>query len=236
MEHTLVAGVDSSTQSSTVVLRRLADGKVLGEARAPHPPTTPPRSEQDPGSWWKALLEALKQLQAQLGQVAAISVGGQGHGLVLLAENNVALRPAKLWNDTEAAPDAARLRRLLSPADWAERTGSVPGPALTVSKLAWTERRYPGLIGRAAHVMLPSDYIIYQLSGNKVTERGVSSGTGYFSSFSNNWDLELANLATPGVDAKKLPAIVESGRAVGKVTRAPFPRAQWCGRGARHRR
>ncbi len=127
MARTLVAGVDSSTQSSTVVLRRLSDGKVVGEARAPHPPTTPPRSEQDPASWWNAFMNALKQLQPWLDQIAAISVGGQGHGLVLLGKDNVALRPAKLWNDTEAAPDAARLRQLLAPADWAERTGSVPG-------------------------------------------------------------------------------------------------------------
>jgi len=219
---TLVAGVDSSTQSSTVVLRRLTDGKVVGEARAPHPSTTPPRSEQDPASWWYALMDALKQLQLQLDQVAAISVGGQGHGLVLLGEDDIALRPAKLWNDTEAAPDAARLRKLLPPVDWAERTGSVPGPALTVSKLAWTERCYPGLVGRAAHVMLPFDYLIYQLSGNKVTERGGCSGTGYFNPFSNEWDLELASLATPGIDSNKLPAIVESAQAVGKITQGPF--------------
>jgi xylulokinase len=222
MARTLVAGVDSSTQSSTVVLRRLADGKVVGEARSPHPPTTPPRSEQEPASWWNALMDALKQLQARLDQIAAISVGGQGHGLVLLGKDNVALRPAKLWNDTEAAPDAARLRQLLAPADWAERTGSVPGPALTVSKLAWTERCYPGLVGRAAHVMLPFDYLIYQLSGNKVTERGGCSGTGYFNPFSNNWDLELASLATPGIDFKKVPAIVESAEAAGKITHIPF--------------
>jgi xylulokinase len=118
MARTLVAGVDSSTQSTTVVLRRLTDGKVVGEARAPHPPTTPPRSEQDPASWWNALLDVFKQLQPQLDQVAAISVGGQGHGLVLLGKDNVALRPAKLWNDTEPAQDAARLRKVLPPADW----------------------------------------------------------------------------------------------------------------------
>jgi xylulokinase len=222
MARTLVAGVDSSTQSSTVVLRQLADGKIVGEARSPHPPTTPPRSEQDPADWWNALLGALKQLQPQLDQIAAISVGGQGHGLVLLGKDNVALRPAKLWNDTESAPDAARLRKLLPPADWAKRTGSVPGPALTVSKLAWTERIYPGLVGRAAHVLLPFDYIVYQLCGNKVTERGGSSGTGYFNPFSNRWDLELASLATPGLDPKKVPAIVESAQVAGKITAFPF--------------
>ena len=49
-------------------------------------------------------MDALKQLQPQLDQVAAISVGGQGHGLVLLGKDNVALRPAKLWNDTNRRP------------------------------------------------------------------------------------------------------------------------------------
>jgi xylulokinase len=109
---TLVAGVDSSTQSTTVLFRRLTDGKVVCEARAPHPPTTPPQSEQDPDSWWSALMETLKVLQPELDRIAAISVGGQGHGLVLLDEQDVALRPAKLWNDTESAPDAANLRSL----------------------------------------------------------------------------------------------------------------------------
>ena len=42
---TLVAGVDSSTQSTKVVVRRIDDGSVVAEARAAHPPTEPPRSE-----------------------------------------------------------------------------------------------------------------------------------------------------------------------------------------------
>ncbi|MFP3386388.1 FGGY family carbohydrate kinase, partial [Tritonibacter sp. SIMBA_163] len=89
---------------------------------------------------------------------AAISCGGQGHGLVMLGADDEPLRPAKLWNDTETAPDAVRLCEAMAPADWAARTGSVPGPALTVSKLAWTERCHPGLLARAARIMLPSDY------------------------------------------------------------------------------
>jgi xylulokinase len=107
----LVAGIDSSTQSTTVVLRRRADGAIVGEARAPHPPTTPPRSEQDPAAWWSALEACLAALGAahDLSRVAAVSVGGQGHGLVILGEDDAPIRPAKLWNDTESAPDAERL-------------------------------------------------------------------------------------------------------------------------------
>jgi xylulokinase len=218
MARDLVAGVDTSTQSCTVLLRRLEDGAVIAEARAPHPPTTPPVSEQNPEDWWSALRDCLAKLRDHLSRIAAISVGGQGHGLVLLDDRDQAVRPAKLWNDTESAPDARRLLALLPANEWARRTGSTPGPALTVSKLAWTERNHPGLVAGARRVMLPSDYLVYRLSGRSVTERGGSSGTGYFNPFSNQWDLALADLAAPGVDwTPKLPTLVSSDAQAGRV-------------------
>lgn len=138
----------------------LSDGEAVGQARHPHPVTAPPRSEQDPQDWWSAFLACCRDLSDDLGRVAAISVGGQGHGLVMLDGDDVALRPAKLWNDTESAPDARALLRRRPAAEWAARTGSVPAPALTVAKLAWTERSHPGLVARAARIMLPFDFLI----------------------------------------------------------------------------
>ena len=218
MSRDLVAGIDSSTQSCTVVLRRIEDGGVVAQARTPHPTTTPPRSEQAPEAWWRALLAAFGELATYLPRIAAVAVGSQGHGLVMLDGDGIALRDAKLWNDTESAPDAARLRELLPPAEWARRTGSVPAPALTVSKLAWTERTHPGLVSRARHVLLPSDYIIFRLTGRVITERGISSGTGYFDPFRNAWDYELAGLAVPHADwGRILPEIIGSSDAAGTV-------------------
>lgn len=222
MTRDLVAGIDSSTQSCTVVLRRLSDGAAVAQARVPHPVTTPPCSEQSPESWWQALLAAFAELAEYLPRIAALSVGGQGHGLVLLDADDRPLRDAKLWNDTESAPDATRLRAALPAAEWAARTGSVPAPALTVSKLAWTERVHPGLLARAARIMLPSDYLLYRLTGRAVTERGVASGTGYFNPFTNAWDHGLAELAAPGLDwARILPEIVGSSDPAGQVRAIP---------------
>jgi xylulokinase len=221
MVRDLVAGIDSSTQSCTVVLRRLDDGAAIAESRAPHPATFPPCSEQDPDDWWSALRSALAELAQFLPRVAAASVGGQGHGLVLLDRTDAALRPAKLWNDTESAPDAVELLRKLPASEWAERTGSVPAPALTISKLAWTTRNHPGMIEAAARICLPFDYLIYRLSGRLVTERGGSSGTGYFNPFKNVWDTDLADLAAPGLDWRfKLPEVIASDSRAGDVREA----------------
>jgi xylulokinase len=218
MERDLVAGIDTSTQSCTVVIRRLDDGAFVAEGRAPHPATTPPRSEQDPRDWWRALLAAFSQVADHIPSIAAISVGGQGHGLVMLDSANEPVRPAKLWNDTESAPDAAGLLDRLPTKAWVARTGSAPGPALTVSKIAWTRRCQPEALARAEHIMLPADYLVFRLCGRAVTERGGSSGTGYFDPVANQWDLALAELAAPGLDwARLVPTIIGSGETAGYV-------------------
>ena len=95
-------------------------------ARARHPHTSPPRSEQDPLAWWTAFEAAWAEAGAP--RVEAISVAGQQHGMVATDEHGTPVRPAKLWNDTETAPDVGWLiKKLGGPEAWAEAVGSVPG-------------------------------------------------------------------------------------------------------------
>ena len=67
----LVAGVDSSTQSTKVVLCRAEDGAVVGAASAPHPDGT----ECDPAHWWQALGRAGEGLLEQ----ASATTDGASH-------------------------------------------------------------------------------------------------------------------------------------------------------------
>src|SRR5262245_56559142 len=102
----LVLGVHSATNSTKVELRDSDDGKEYGSGRAGHPEARPPVSEQDPMAWWHALVEARHDAGGSLG-VASVAVAAQPHGLVVLDDAGHVIRPAKLWNDTEAAPEAA---------------------------------------------------------------------------------------------------------------------------------
>jgi xylulokinase len=215
----LVAGVDSSTQSCTIVARRLTDGAVVAQARAPHPPTTPPRSEQWPEKWWAAFRNALTQLGRDVvARIGAISVGSQGHGLVLLDAGGSALLKAKLWNDTEAAPDAEALLALRPAEDWARRTGSIPAPAMTIAKLAWARRNHPDILPRIHRFQLPANYLGYRLTGRSFTERGLATGSGIFDPYRDAWDLELAAVAAPDLDwAAILPDVVASDAVGGEV-------------------
>ncbi len=125
----VVVGVDSSTSACKVEVRDLETGDVLASGRAPHPPTTPPKSEQDPGAWDAAFADACEQAGVPgRHRPAAIAVAAQQHGLVALDARGDVVRPAKLWNDTESAPDAEWLAGRLDggPAAWAAACGSVP--------------------------------------------------------------------------------------------------------------
>ncbi|HET7477058.1 MAG TPA: xylulokinase [Dermatophilaceae bacterium] len=176
---TLVAGVDSSTQSTKVLVCDADTGEVVREGRAGHPEGT----SVHPDHWWAALATATAG--GLLDGVSALAVGGQQHGMVLLDEHGQVVRDALLWNDTRSAGSASDLvAELGGPAAWAEAVGSVPLAAFTVSKLRWVAEHEPHHAARATSVLLPHDWLTWRLRGpdaGPTTDRGDASGTGYWS-------------------------------------------------------
>jgi xylulokinase len=175
---TLVAGIDSSTQSTKVLVCDADTGQVVRSAHAPHPDAT----EVDPAHWWDAFQTATAG--GLLEDVAALSVGGQQHGLVLLDDAHEVVRPALLWNDTRSAVAATELIDELGGAQaWADAIGSVPVASFTVTKLRWVAEHEPTNAERASAVLLPHDWLTMKLlgAGVLVTDRGDASGTGYWS-------------------------------------------------------
>ncbi len=226
----LVIGVDSSTQSTKAEARRLDSGERVGLGRAHHPPTSPPRSEQAPRAWWTALVDAVGQLGDLRRDVVAISVAGQQHGLVVTDSEGTPLRKAKLWNDTESAPQAAALVSELGAGVWAEKCGSVPVAAFTVTKLAWLVETQPDLVARICAVGLPHDWLTRKLCGRHVSDRGDASGTGWYDAAAGapgagvRRELIAAavrrapgELADPAHWSALLPEVLSPGEAAGTI-------------------
>ncbi|MFC4996458.1 xylulokinase [Dactylosporangium cerinum] len=207
MTRRLVAGVDTSTQSTKVLVCDADTGEVVREGRAGHPDAT----SVDPAHWWRAFGEATGDTRGGggiLDGVAAIGVGGQQHGMVLLDEAGDVVRDALLWNDTRSAGAATDLiAELPGGAEaWAAATGLVPVASFTVTKLRWVAEHEPDNAARAASVMLPHDWITHLLradradaagasSGGPTTDRGDASGTGYWSPASGSYQPQLLRLA-----------------------------------------
>lgn len=207
---TLVAGIDSSTQSTKVVLCQAEDGAVVGMGTAPHPAGT----ECDPRAWWTALEQAGNGL---LDRAAAVAVAGQQHGMVVVDHDGAVIRPALLWNDLRSSDAAAELVAELGGAQWwAEQTGSVPKASFTVSKLRWLAQHEPANASRVARVMLPHDWLTWRLgAAEPVTDRGDASGTGYFATPSGRW---LTDVATTALGHEPLlPRVAGPSEVIGET-------------------
>ena len=188
---TLVAGVDSSTQSCKVVIRDADSGRLIRSGSAPHPNGT----EVDPLEWDRALHTAIDRAGG-IDDVAALSIGGQQHGAVCLDDDGNVVRPALLWNDTRSAQAASQLVDELGAETWVKSTGSVPVAAFTVTKLRWIADHEPQNAKRIAAVCLPHDWLMWRLRGSKdladlVTDRSDASGTGYFNPVANTYVRDL---------------------------------------------
>ncbi|MFI9079901.1 xylulokinase [Streptomyces sioyaensis] len=218
----LVVGVDSSTQSTKTLVVDADTGVVLARGQAPHAVSGGEGKESDPGQWWRALGEALAQCGDAARQASALSVGGQQHGLVTLDAAGAPVRPALLWNDVRSAPQSERLIAELGGAQaWAERVGSVPGPAFTVAKWAWLRENEPAAAAATAAVRLPHDYLVQRLTGEAVTDRGDASGTGWWASSTESYDTEI--LEQVGLAPEALPRVALPGEAAGTVHADDLP-------------
>ncbi len=215
-EGPLVVGVDTSTQSTKALVVDVATGRVVASGQAPHTVTSGTGRESDPRQWWDALTEALRQCGEAAHEAAAVSIGGQQHGLVTLDEHGEPVRPALLWNDVRSAPQASRLVEELGGAKaWADRTGSLPTASFTVTKWAWLAEHEPDAVRATKAVRLPHDYLTERLTGQGTTDRGDASGTGWWASATEAYDEEI--LAHVGLDPALLPRVVRSGEVAGTV-------------------
>lgn len=195
----LVAGIDSSTQSSKVVVCDVADGRVVRSGSAPHPTGT----EVHPDQWWQALGSAI-EAAGGLDDVAAVPVGAQQHGMVCLDESGEVVREALLWNDTRSGPAADELiADLGGPQQWVDEVGVVPVASITATKLRWLADNEPANADRTAAVCLPHDWLSWKLTGSTDladlwTDRSDASGTGYFSAAADEYQPRLLELAMRG--------------------------------------
>jgi xylulokinase len=221
---TLVAGVDSSTQSCKVVIRDAETGALVRSGRAAHPDGT----EVHPHAWWEALGEAVRAAGG-LDDVAGIAIGAQQHGMVCLDEAGEVIRPALLWNDTRSAPAADALVAELGAKAWAEGVGSVPVASFTVTKLRWLAEHEPESAARTAAVCLPHDWLTWKLRGSPVfgagdptalvTDRSDASGTGYWSPTTGEYRPDLLERALGKVPL--VPTVLGPAERAGTTAEIP---------------
>jgi xylulokinase len=183
-------------------------GEVLARAEEEYPLSIPQPgwAEQDPEDWWAASERAL----AAVGAADAASVGltGQMHGLVLLDGADRVLRPAILWNDQRTGAECAEIEERVGFERLVALTGNRALPGFTAPKLVWVRKHEPKIWARAAHVLLPKDYVRLRLTAERAIDAAEASGTLLFDVAGRRWSEEVCDALE--IPAAWLPPVHES--------------------------
>jgi xylulokinase len=94
-------------------------------------------------------------------------------------------------------------------------------PAITgfsAPKLLWVRDNEPAIYERAAHFLLPKDYVRLRLTGAFASDVSDASGTLLLDVTRRKWSKEL--LSALGIDPALLPTVYESAEVTGHVTAA----------------
>lgn len=221
MTQSLLLGLDVSTTGAKALLID-AQGQVVSSASTPLTLSTPRPlwSEQSPAEWWEGITSsiraALDTAGADAGQIAAVGLTGQMHGLVMLDENGTVLRPAMLWNDQRTGAQCDEIRARLGKDRLVQITGNDALTGFTAPKILWVQQNEPEVYARCRHILLPKDYIRYRLTGEYASDRAGGAGTLLFDLKARTWSPEM--LAALEIPAEWMPPTFEGTAVTGVVS------------------
>jgi xylulokinase len=184
---------------------------------------------QDAAAWWEMVRELARQVLDGIPaeRVAAVSCTGQWASTIPVDEAGDPVGPCLMWLDTRGAD---RSREAIggplmgySPralATWIRHTGGVPSPfgGDPVSHMLHLERDEPEIAQAARWYLEPVDYLTMRFTGRPAASHASMSGAW----LTDNRRLDrLAYdevlVRRLGIDARKLPPLVETGSLVGPV-------------------
>jgi xylulokinase len=221
MAERLVLGIDIGTSGCKSLL--IDDrGRVVARATKEYPLSIPKPgwSEQDPEDWWQATKITIKRLlkgMRSTGDIKAIGLSGQMHGLVALDRDFRVLRPAILWNDQRTEKQCEEIHK---------RAGGIEGllqltnnrmlPGYTGGKILWVRENEPRVYEKIRRILNPKDYIRFRLTGEFATEVSDGSGTGLFNVWDREWSYRLLEILD--IPKEWLPRCYESSEVSGRFT------------------
>ncbi len=177
-------------------------------------------AEQDPADWQRAVFRCTRRLLAQSsvspGAIAVVSFSGHMQGALVVDEEGVPLRPAIIWADQRATPQADFIRRACGAETLYRLTGHRVSAAYTAAKVLWIKDNQPDLYRRVHKVLQPKDYAAFLLTGVFATDYSDASGTQVFDLTNRRWADDV--LDALGLASNLFPDAHPSSTVIGGVT------------------
>jgi len=220
----LLLGYDVGSSSIKATLLDSQSGEALSWATSPKQELDiiaekPGWAEQNPQTWWENVINATQEIKSksgfQPGDVKAIGISYQMHGLVAVDKNKKVLRPAIIWCDSRAVQAGLEAAETIGKEKSLQYLLNLPGN-FTASKLKWVKDNEPDIYKKIYKIMLPGDYIAM-----KMTERITTTPSGLSEAIL--WDYKSDGLAgfvleSLGLAGELIPDVLPSFSEQGQLT------------------
>jgi xylulokinase len=210
-------GLDIGTTTIKAILYDPGSGQIVSKAtqQTPVDHPSPELSELNPQKLWQAVCDCLKEVSPKQ-PIAALAISSFAEAGLPLDQDANPLYPIIAWYDQRTMPQAEWWKTQLTIEDLYSITGQRLSPSFGVNKYLWIKEKHPELIAKMRYWLSASDYILWHLTGEFVTDSSQASRTMLFDQHLLNWSPKM--LALAGLDQKQLPHIQSGGTLAGKIT------------------
>lgn len=219
MRNPLVVGVDVGTGGCKVVAFDLEGHQVASAFReytVLHPRVG--WAEQDPNDWWRAAVEALREVTGSVGaeSIEAVGLSSQREAFAPLDREGKVLHNAIIWLDSRATKQEEWVRQRLSTKRVLEITGLPVDQMFSAVKLLWLKEERGSIFRNISRVLFAKDYVAYKLTGEPCTDYSMASRTMLLDVRKLVWSGELCEEL--GIPLEILPPLKGAWEVVGEVT------------------
>lgn len=221
MNNELILTIDVGTGSGRALLfNQKGEQVAMGQREwLPEPvPEYPGASSFNTGVSWGLLIEcireALEKSAAGPESIAAVTATSMREGMVLYDKEG-----REIWACPNADARARREVEEMNESGLSEkiyRTGGDWPTLISPARFRWIERHQPDMYRAVAHMNMLSDWVLYKLSGEIVTDVSSGSSSGLFNLQERTWSQEL--IGEIGLPGGIYPQVVEPGTIIGRVT------------------
>jgi xylulokinase len=165
-----------------------------------------------------AVHKALAQSRLRGDQISCFGLSGQMHGAVLLDEQARVVRPALIWCDVRTEKQSRDLTAQIGAARLIQLTCNPALTNFTLTKCLWVRENELANWSRVRSLMLPKDYVRFELTGERATDVADASGTLLLDVAHRRWSKEILGLVD--MDESLLPTLYESPEICGHISAA----------------
>ena len=121
-----------------------------------------------------------------------------------------------MWNDQRSYEECDEITERIGESEVLRITGNPVLAGFTAPKVLWVQKNEPDAFARIDKILLPKDYIRYQLTGDFFTDVSDASGMSLLNVGKRTWSDSL--LDSLGWSREWLPEVTESTEATAKIS------------------